>query len=153
MPVIASKTNDKKWCFMYFIRSSIRRNDGDFVGYPTVLTYDYVYPMTLPISETFLRHQILSISSSSRETEVLGILGKVDLEQSKTRKRVVRWLSEYKADRPVENMITKTRSNSEADLFDEMIHARIVVTVHHANWEGGDFRLWEALSSGKNVFA
>lgn len=43
------------------------------------------------------------------------------------------------------------RKSIDATYFNTMYNARIVITANPANWEG-DFRLWEALSSGALVF-
>ena len=47
---------------------------------------------------------------------------------------------------------TQDRGNfSNNHYFESMYHSQIIVTVNPTNWEG-DFRLWEALSSGALVF-
>jgi hypothetical protein len=43
------------------------------------------------------------------------------------------------------------RSSIQMDYYKKMFHSKIVVTCNHDNWEG-DYRTWEALSTGALIF-
>ena len=74
-----------------------------------------------------------------------------------TRIRVLDWVVQYGVARGImDRMVTSqvsssSRSEVDRNYFERMFHAKIVVTVNPADWEG-DFRLWEAMSTGALVF-
>ena len=74
-----------------------------------------------------------------------------------TRLRVAQWVLDYGVSRGISDRMiinqtsTTTRSHIDRNYFEQMFNAKIVVTVNPANWEG-DFRLWEAMSTGALVF-
>mgnify|MGYP001288080589 CR=1 FL=1 len=48
-------------------------------------------------------------------------------------------------------MVQIGRNSIQMDYYEKMFHSKIVVTCNPDNWEG-DYRTWEALSTGSLVF-
>ena len=90
------------WCFMYFMRSFARRSDGTFIGYPTVLGSNYVYPMTYPISDSYVQHKFYF----QRDTDIMCTL-RSRIKSMSTRIRVQEFVQQYGAEKDILlNMIT-----------------------------------------------
>ena len=140
----------KQWYFMYYKRSFVRREDGKFLGFPHFDKSD-VYPMVYPIAEAYLP----IVFNEQRDTEVLCTL-RGSFHGMTTRARVQKWVAEYGKIHNITNMVSKelnmaNRPSISRVYFNRMASSKIIVTVNPAAWEG-DFRLWEALSSGALIF-
>lgn len=90
---------NKKWYFMYFKRSFVRRFDGIFKSYPHLKQMD-VYPMTYGIAEAYIPNHF----NSKREIEILCTLR--GHKTMPTRQRVQDWIVQYGKERNILNMIT-----------------------------------------------
>jgi len=139
------------WYFMYFKRSFVRREDGRFIGYPSIDTYPDVYPLTYSIAEAYVQPHSFNVQ---REIDILCTLRGSKLMT--TRQRVSDWVALYGQTRNVQNIVTKqlstaTRTQIDRMYFERMYNTKIIVTVNPAGWEG-DFRLWEALATGALIF-
>ena len=102
------------WYFMYFKRSFVSRLDGRFLRYPYLHSkaQQDVYPLAYAISESY----IPSLFTFQREVEILCTLrGSASMT---TRLRVSNWITEYAANRSVDNVITtQVRLHSLLVLF------------------------------------
>lgn len=141
--------NTVKWNFMYFKRSFTRRKDGVFHGYPHLAKRD-LFPLTYSIGEAYIQ----SPFTQNRDIEVLCTLR--GSKRQSTRLRVQENVQKYIRERQLMNSAAKqldgsSRKKFSQQYFASMHRAKIVVTVNPANWEG-DFRFWEAMSSGALVF-
>jgi len=137
------------WNFMFFKRSYVRRIDGVFRNYPHIAKED-VYPMTYSIAEAYTHGTF----NQRRDTEIACTLRGSNKQQ--TRLRVQQWVAEYIQEKGMNKSVHgqldgASRQTVSRKYFDFMMHSQIVVTVNPSFWEG-DFRLWEALSTGALVF-
>lgn len=139
------------WKFLFFKRSYVRRHDGQFMGYPHLKKPD-VFPLTYSIMESYIQ----SPMSHRREIGILCTLR--GSKAMSTRLRVQNSVQRYIDAHPIELSTSVASELSGAGrrvvsnlYFKQMHNSSIIVTVNPAYWEG-DFRLWEAMSSGALVF-
>ena len=88
--------------FVYFKRSFVKREDGRFIGYPSIDFYPDVYPLTYSIAEAYVQPNKFSMI---REIDILCTLRGSKLMT--TRQRVSDWVKDYGATRKVENIVTQ----------------------------------------------
>lgn len=90
---------NKKWYFMYFKRSFVRRLDGDFKRYPHFAHPD-VYPMTYAIAEAYIPTEF----NFQREIDILCTLR--GTKAMTTRMRTQTWVAEYGVSRNIKQIVT-----------------------------------------------
>lgn len=142
----------KDWFLLYFKRSYVKRENGDFNGYLNYVHRPNVFPMTYTIAEAYVRPKYLPLDR--RDTQILCTLRGHGGDP--VRQRVREWTAQYAKARGVTKYRTgevnsDSRTVVSKGYFEQMFNAQIIVTSNPSGWEG-DFRLMEAFASGALVF-
>ena len=113
------------------------------------------FPMSYALADEYIDSKKINNIAGFRPVDVLCTLRSNSRNLNGGRERVLQWLQDYAAVEKTRNMrigplSSAGRTTIDTSYFATMRTAKIVVTCNPNHWEG-DFRLFEALSSGALV--
>ncbi len=133
-------------CLKYFKRSVVNKKNMSLINYNREI---------IPISYC-LKHEVLQFENVFEYDRYIDIAIFFHPSGGSSRNKTARFIKEkfsnYNifvglsgADGPI------GRNSIQTDYYEKMFHSKIVVTCNPDDWEG-DYRTWEALSTGSLVF-
>ena len=136
-------------CLKYFKRSVVDTNDLSFKKYNR-----QVIPITFCLKNETLR--FINVNDYQRDIDISVLFSLTSTEPvNKYRTLVTNFIKEKFSNYNIHIGICGTpgqigRNSMQRDYYDKMFRSKIVVTCNPSAWEG-DYRTWEALSSGAMV--